>query len=180
MKAYLVVVAGFIGVSFVKYMLNKYEEIIQIIVLDKFTKETEFLKEYIGEKKLVENIFTGYDIDYLVNFTAESHIDRNILGSGLFLEINIFEPQDLLDENGYSVYKERKKHIQVSTNEIFRALSRDCIEDKKLSVKRVVEGKALLVKIARELKWYIETLLNRGIEKTVRWYLDNQRVVLLV
>ena len=171
MKIYLVTgAAGFIGVNFVKYMLEKYGEDIQIIVLDKLTYagnkdslkdeiaegKIEFVKGDIGNKELVENIFSRYDIDYVVNFAAESHVDRSILGPRVFLETNILGTQNLLevskdswiigkDENGYPIYKEGKKYIQISTDEVYGSLSRDYSEAKELqldeSVKKVVEGR---------------------------------------
>ena len=112
MKIYLVTgAAGFIGVNFVKYMLEKYGKDIQIIVLDKLTYagnkdslkdeiaegKIEFVKGDIGNKELVENIFSRYDIDYVVNFAAESHVDRSILGPRVFLETNILGTQNLLE-----------------------------------------------------------------------------------
>ena len=171
MKIYLVTgAAGFIGVNFVKYMLEKYGEDIQIIVLDKLTYagnkdslkdeiaegKIEFVKGDIGNKELVENIFSRYDIDYVVNFAAESHVDRSILGPRVFLETNILGTQNLLevskdswtigkDENGYPIYKEGKKYIQISTDEVYGSLSRDYSEAKELqldeSVKKVVGGR---------------------------------------
>jgi len=171
MKTYLVTgAAGFIGVNFVKYMLEKYGEDIQIIVLDKLTYagnkdslkdeiaegKIEFVKGDIGNKELVENIFSRYDIDYVVNFAAESHVDRSILGPRVFLETNILGTQNLLevskdswtigkDENGYPIYKEGKKYIQISTDEVYGSLSRDYAEAKELhldeNVKKVVEGR---------------------------------------
>lgn len=171
MKIYLVTgAAGFIGVNFVKYMLEKYGKDIQIIVLDKLTyagnkdslkdeiaeRKIEFVKGDIGNKELVENIFSRYDIDYVVNFAAESHVDRSILGPRVFLETNILGTQNLLevskdswtigkDENGYPIYKEGKKYIQISTDEVYGSLSRDYSEAKELhldeSVKKVVEGR---------------------------------------
>lgn len=171
MKIYLVTgAAGFIGVNFVKYMLEKYGKDIQIIVLDKLTyagnkdslkdeiaeRKIEFVKGDIGNKELVENIFSRYDIDYVVNFAAESHVDRSILGPRVFLETNILGTQNLLevskdswtigkDENGYPIYKEGKKYIQISTDEVYGSLSRDYSEAKELhldkNVKKVVEGR---------------------------------------
>ena len=171
MKIYLVTgAAGFIGVNFVKYMLEKYGKDIQIIVLDKLTYagnkdslkdeiaegKIEFVKGDIGNKELVENIFSRYDIDYVVNFAAESHVDRSILGPRVFLETNILGTQNLLevskdswiigkDENGYPIYKEGKKYIQISTDEVYGSLSRDYAEAKELhldeNVKKVVEGR---------------------------------------
>ena len=171
MKIYLVTgAAGFIGVNFVKYMLEKYGKDIQIIVLDKLTYagnkdslkdeiaevKIEFVKGDIGNKELVENIFSRYDIDYVVNFAAESNVDRSILGPRVFLETNILGTQNLLevskdswiigkDENGYPIYKKGKKYIQISTDEVYGSLSRDYAEAKELhldeNVKKVVEGR---------------------------------------
>ena len=86
----------------------------------------------------------------------ESHVDRSILGPRVFLETNILGTQNLLevskdswtigkDENGYPIYKEGKKYIKISTDEVYGSLSRDYSEAKELhldeSVKKVVEGR---------------------------------------
>ena len=171
MKTYLVTgAAGFIGVNFVKYMLEKYGTNIKIVVLDKLTyagnkdsiqeeidvKKIDFVKGDIGNRELVEDIFSRYDIDYVVNFAAESHVDRSISGPRVFLETNILGTQNLLevaknnwsigkDEKGYPVYKEGKKYLQISTDEVYGSLSKDYMEAKELyldeNVKRVVEGR---------------------------------------
>ncbi len=171
MKTYLVTgAAGFIGVNFVKYMLEKYGTNIKIVVLDKLTyagnkdsiqeeidsKKIDFVKGDIGNRELVEDIFSRYDIDYVVNFAAESHVDRSISGPRVFLETNILGTQNLLevaknnwsmgkDEKGYPVYKEGKKYLQISTDEVYGSLSKDYIEAKELyldeNVKKVVEGR---------------------------------------
>lgn len=171
MKTYLVTgAAGFIGVNFVKYMLEKYGDTAEIIVLDKLTyagnKESlrdeiesgkiEFVRGDIGNEELVESIFSRYDIDYVVNFAAESHVDRSILGPRVFLETNILGTQNLLevakdswtigkDENGYPIYKEGKKYIQISTDEVYGSLVKDYSDARELhlekSVKSVVEGR---------------------------------------
>ena len=90
MKTYLVTgAAGFIGTNFVKYMLEKYGENIKIVVLDKLTyagnieniqqeidsENIDFVKGDICNRELVEDIFSRYEIDYVVNFAAESHVD---------------------------------------------------------------------------------------------------------
>lgn len=171
MKTYLVTgAAGFIGVNFVKYMLEKYGTNIKIVVLDKLTyagnkdsiqeeidsKKIDFVKGDIGNRELVEDIFSRYDIDYVVNFAAESHVDRSISGPRVFLETNILGTQNLLevaknnwsigkDEKGYPVYKEGKKYLQISTDEVYGSLSKDYVEAKELcldeNVKKVVEGR---------------------------------------
>ncbi|MCI7223517.1 GDP-mannose 4,6-dehydratase, partial [Fusobacterium sp.] len=112
MKTYLVTgAAGFIGTNFVKYMLEKYNNNIKLIVLDKLTyagnlgnikeeveaKELEFVKGDIGNRELIDNIFARFDVDYVVNFAAESHVDRSIENPQVFLETNILGTQNLLE-----------------------------------------------------------------------------------
>ena len=158
MKTYLVTgAAGFIGANYLKYILNKHSDIF-IVVLDKLTyagnlknienelkdKRVEFVKGDICNNELVENIFSRFDIDYVVNFAAESHVDRSIENPKLFLETNILGTQTLLDtakkywtigkdEKGYPVYKENKKYLQVSTDEVYGSLKKDITEGKKLT-----------------------------------------------
>ena len=158
MKNYLVTGAvGFIGANFLKYILNKHKDIF-VVVLDKLTyagnlrnieeelkvKRVEFVKGDICNNELVENIFSKYDIDYVVNFAAESHVDRSIENPKLFLETNILGTQTLLDtakkfwtigkdEKGYPVYKEGKKYLQVSTDEVYGSLKKDISEGKELT-----------------------------------------------
>ena len=171
MKTYLVTgAAGFIGTNFVKYMLEKYGEKIRIVVLDKLTyagnieniqeeidsKKIDFVKGDICNRELVEDIFSRYEIDYVVNFAAESHVDRSISNPQIFLETNILGTQNLLevskkfwsigrDENGYPIYKEGKKFLHISTDEVYGSLSKDYTEAKELvlndRVKKVAEGR---------------------------------------
>lgn len=158
MKNYLVTgAAGFIGANFLKYILNKHKDIF-VVVIDKLTyagnlknienelkdKRVEFVKGDICNNELVENIFSKYDIDYVVNFAAESHVDRSIENPKLFLETNILGTQTLLDtakkfwtigkdEKGYPVYKKGKKYLQVSTDEVYGSLKKDISEGKGLT-----------------------------------------------
>lgn len=177
MKTYLVTgAAGFIGTNFVKYMLEKYNNNIKLIVLDKLTyagnlgnikeeveaKKLEFIKGDIGNRELVDNIFARFDVDYVVNFAAESHVDRSIENPQVFLETNILGTQNLLeaskkawtigrDDKGYPIYKEGKKYIQISTDEVYGSLSKDYIDSIDLilneNVKKLTEGR-------RDLKTY--------------------------
>ena len=133
MKKYLVTgAAGFIGANFVKYMLSKYENI-YIVILDKLTyagnlgtikneiedSRVEFVLGDICDKEKVSEIFAKHDIDYVVNFAAESHVDRSITNQQLFLETNILGTQNMLecakqawttgqDSKGYPTYKDGK------------------------------------------------------------------------
>jgi dTDP-glucose 4,6-dehydratase len=131
--------AGFIGSNFIKYMLSKYKEY-KIINLDKLTyagnlenlKDVEnnpnytFIKGDICDKELVEEIFSQ-DIDYVVNFAAESHVDRSIMDPEIFVKTNVLGTVTLLNaakkawEEGDS-FKEGKKFLQVSTDEVYGSL----------------------------------------------------------
>ena len=153
MKTYLVTgAAGFIGSNFIKYLLyKKYkEDDIKIIVLDLLTyagnygtikddidgKRCVFVHGDIRDSKLADKLFSENDIDYVVNFAAESHVDRSIENPQLFLETNILGTQNLLDaarkawvigkdETGYPVWKEGKRFHQVSTDEVYGSLGKD-------------------------------------------------------
>ena len=174
MKTYLVTgAAGFIGANYLKYILKKYEgkEDIKVIVVDALTyagnlgtireelknTKVKFEKVDIRDRKEVERIFSENDVDYVVNFAAESHVDRSIENPQIFLETNILGTQNLLEnakkawtvskgENGYPVYKDGVKYLQVSTDEVYGSLSKDyekaielVIEDEK--VKNVVKNR---------------------------------------
>ncbi|QIK61298.1 dTDP-glucose 4,6-dehydratase [Dysgonomonas sp. HDW5A] len=138
--------AGFIGANFVKYMLNKYSDI-EIIILDSLTyagnlgtlseelKDTriKFVKGDICDNTVTDKIFSENTIDYVVNFAAESHVDRSIENPQIFLQTNILGTQNLLDtakkywtdgkdENNYPIWKEGVKYLQVSTDEVYGSL----------------------------------------------------------
>jgi len=147
MKTYLVTgAAGFIGANFIKYMLAKYPDI-KIVVLDLLTyagnlgtiaedidgERCEFVKGDICDRKLTDELFAKYQFDYVVNFAAESHVDRSIENPQLFLITNILGTQNLLDsprkiwvtgkdETGYPVWREGVRYHQVSTDEVYGSL----------------------------------------------------------
>lgn len=150
MKTYLVTGgAGFIGANFVKYMLAKHDDI-KIVVLDALTyagnlgtiakdlddPRCEFVKGDICDNELTSNLFEKYNFDYVVNFAAESHVDRSIENPQLFLQTNILGTQNLLDtakkywskgkdEYGYPVWKEGVRFHQVSTDEVYGSLGEE-------------------------------------------------------
>ena len=152
MKTYLVTgAAGFIGSNYLKYILNKYKnDDIKVIVVDVLTyagnlgtiakeikdERVKFEKVDIRDQKEIARIFSENEVDFVVNFAAESHVDRSIENPQIFLETNILGTQNLLenakkawtvakDENGYPIYKDGVKYLQVSTDEVYGSLSKD-------------------------------------------------------
>lgn len=142
MKTYLVTGgAGFIGSNFVMYMLKKYEDI-KIINLDKLTyagnlenlKSVEndprytFVQADICDAKAVSEIFEKWDIDYVVNFAAESHVDRSISDPDIFVRTNVNGTVNMLNcakkawQIGDDEYKAGVKYLQVSTDEVYGSL----------------------------------------------------------
>jgi dTDP-glucose 4,6-dehydratase len=141
MKTYLITGgAGFIGSNFIHYMLDKYKDI-SIINLDKLTyagnlrnlediSESErytFIKGDITDSVLVNSIFERYEIDYVINFAAESHVDRSIENPMEFIKTNIEGTFVLLQAAKKAwldgeVWKAGKKYLQVSTDEVYGSL----------------------------------------------------------
>lgn len=127
--------AGFIGANFVKYMLKKYPEY-KIICLDALTyagnmetlsdilnnPQFEFVKGNIASQKDVFTLFERIKPDIIVNFAAESHVDRSIDNPRVFLETNIIGTQVLMDAcRKYGI----KRFHQVSTDEVYGDLPLD-------------------------------------------------------
>ncbi|MBN2879519.1 MAG: dTDP-glucose 4,6-dehydratase [Clostridia bacterium] len=142
MKTYLVTGgAGFIGSNYINYLFEEYHHDIFLINLDKLTyagnlenlKKVEnnpnykFIKADICDKDTLKNIFAEYDIDYVVNFAAESHVDRSIESSNVFVKTNILGTHTLLNaaKNAWAAgngFLENKKFLQISTDEVYGSL----------------------------------------------------------
>lgn len=142
--------AGFIGSNFIKYMLNKYDKDIKIVNLDLLTyagnlnnvkdisddKRYLFIKGDICDNKLLKDIFYIHDIDKVINFAAESHVDRSIENPEIFLKTNVIGTQNLLEiaKNYWKINREDKfskefrkdvKFIQISTDEVYGSLGKE-------------------------------------------------------
>ncbi|MFR4251245.1 MAG: dTDP-glucose 4,6-dehydratase [Christensenellales bacterium] len=141
MKTYLVTGgAGFIGSNFILYMLKKHEDI-RIINVDKLTyagnlenlksidqdPRYSFVQADIGDEAAIDAIFVQNDIDYLVNFAAESHVDRSIKDPNAFVMANVNGTVNLLNvakkhwAEGEG-FKPGVKYLQVSTDEVYGSL----------------------------------------------------------
>ncbi len=150
MKTYLVTgAAGFIGTNFLKYMLKAHEEdrfvgfdlltyagYLGNIASDVDNERCFFVKGDIGDRELIDSLFAEYKFDIIVNFAAESHVDRSIENPQLFLQTNILGTQNLLDaarrawmsgrdENGYPTWRRGVRFHQVSTDEVYGSLGEE-------------------------------------------------------
>ena len=150
MKTYLVTgAAGFIGANYIKYILAKHNDI-KVVILDALTyagnlgtiakdidnERCVFIKGDICSRDVVDGLFAEYRFDYVVNFAAESHVDRSIENPQLFLITNILGTQNLLDcarrawvmgkdEQGYPTWRKGVRYHQVSTDEVYGDLPLD-------------------------------------------------------
>src|ERR1041385_2766456 len=123
---------GFIGSTFVQYMLEKHPEE-TIVNLDKLTcagnlenrqsieghPRYQFIKGDICDRSVVESAVRQHSVDAIVNFAAESHVDRSIVGPAVFIETNVAGTGVLLDvarESGI------KRYLQISTDEVYGSL----------------------------------------------------------
>jgi dTDP-glucose 4,6-dehydratase len=127
--------AGFIGSNFINYILNQRSDY-NIVNLDKLTyagnlenlkasqnkPNYHFVKGDICNSELVRYIFKNYDIKYVINFAAESHVDRSILGSEIFYKTNVVGTNVLLE---ISRQFKVEKFLQVSTDEVYGSLGED-------------------------------------------------------
>ncbi len=142
MKTYLVTGgAGFIGSNFIIYMLGKYDDV-KIINVDALTyagnlenlisvennPNYSFVQADIRDHDAIKKIFDENTIDYVVNFAAESHVDRSISDPEIFVKTNVLGTVNLLNIAksawliGDDTYREGVKFHQVSTDEVYGSL----------------------------------------------------------
>jgi dTDP-glucose 4,6-dehydratase len=124
--------AGFIGSNFVRYMLEKYPTY-KVVNYDLLTyagnlenlKDVEnhpnytFVKGDINNRELVDYLVKTHEIDVIVNFAAESHVDRSITDPDIFVKTNVLGTQALLD---VAKANHIKKYVQISTDEVYGTL----------------------------------------------------------
>ncbi len=145
MKTYLVTGgAGFIGSNFIHYMFEKHGDQIRIINVDLLTyagnlenltdvenkDNYSFVKADICDKDAISKIFADNDIDYVVHFAAESHVDRSIRDPEVFARTNVIGTLNMLNcakcawEDGEG-FKEGKRFLHVSTDEVYGSLTEE-------------------------------------------------------
>jgi dTDP-glucose 4,6-dehydratase len=124
--------AGFIGSNFINYILKARNDVF-IANLDKLTyagnlknlsgvenhANYSFIKGDIVNDELVRYIFQKYQITHVINFAAESHVDRSILGSEVFFRTNVLGTNVLLETAKYFGVE---KFVQISTDEVYGSL----------------------------------------------------------
>jgi len=124
--------AGFIGSNFVRHMVETYPNY-SIVNYDLLTyagnlenlKDIEshenytFVKGDINNRELVDHSVKYHNIDVIVNFAAESHVDRSITEPDIFIKSNVLGTQALLD---VAKANNLKKYVQVSTDEVYGSL----------------------------------------------------------
>lgn len=149
--------AGFIGSNFIKLLIKKKQND-KIVNLDLLTyagnlenlKDIEnysnytFVKGNIRDRGLLNDIFAKHSIDIVVNFAAESHVDRSIEDSEIFLQTNVMGTQALLDTaksfwklsgNKYDrSFKKGVKFLQVSTDEVYGSLGKTGMFTEKTNI----------------------------------------------
>ena len=140
MKTYLVTGgAGFIGSNFILYLLRTYKDI-RVVNLDSLTyagnlenlksveNDPRYSFEHVDIRSTPEvtRVLNTWDPDYVVNFAAESHVDRSIENPGIFVDANVVGSVNLLNccraAWGESAL-EQKRFLQVSTDEVYGALA---------------------------------------------------------
>jgi dTDP-D-glucose 4,6-dehydratase len=200
--------AGFIGSNFIRFLLNQYSDI-HIINLDNLMyagnlgnlsdiehdPRYSFVKADLCDSANLKNTFDRFNPEYMINFTAESHVDRSIIQLSIFILSNVSGVQKLLD---VSLKFGVKKYLQISTDEIYGSLEGEGsnIEFVKLIIQmfadlhpdlKVSEDLVAYVKdrkghdrryaidstkIQKDLKWKSSIPFEHGLKKTIRWYLD--------
>jgi dTDP-glucose 4,6-dehydratase len=137
--------AGFIGSNFIHHIMNKYPEY-EVVNLDKLTyagnpenlkgiddkPNYHFVKGDIANREFIEYIFQTFKPCYVVNFAAESHVDRSIEGPEVFIRTNVYGTQLLLDvakefwlKNNMFDYA---RFLQISTDEVYGSLPLESTE----------------------------------------------------
>lgn len=143
MRTYLVTGgAGFIGSNYIHYMFEKYGDSIRIINVDKLTYAGNpenleavsnrnnylFYKADICDSDIIRKIFMENDIDRVVHFAAESHVDRSIANPEVFVRTNVLGTLVMLNaakeawELKDGTFKEDKRFLHVSTDEVYGSL----------------------------------------------------------
>jgi len=164
--------AGFIGSNFVRYLLEKYPES-EIVVLDKLTYagRMENLQDVMGKIKFVKgDICDEEDVEKAVkgcnaifNFAAETHVDRSIMESGVFVKTDVIGTHKLLEA---ARKHDVEKYIQISTDEVYGSIEKGFFKEGDLldpsSPYSASKGGADLLVNAYFKTYKLQTLITRS------------------
>lgn len=131
--------AGFIGSNFIHSLLKKYDDI-EIVNYDKLTyagnldnlRDVEndlryhFVKGDICDKEVVEKVIKEHEVEQIINFAAESHVDRSITGPEPFIRTDVFGTFTLLEA---SRKFDIEKYIQISTDEVYGSIEKGSFKE---------------------------------------------------
>ena len=182
MRTYLVTGgAGFIGSNYIHYMFKKYGDEIRIINVDALTyagnlenlKDVEkrdnytFVKANICDKEAIRKVFTENDIDRVVHFAAESHVDRSIRNPEVFVQTNVYGTAVMLNcaKEAWELPDGDERKAWINEGLI------TYVEDRKGHDRRYAIAPD---KIKAEIGWYPETMFKDGIKKTIAWYFEHE------
>jgi dTDP-glucose 4,6-dehydratase len=131
--------AGFIGSNFIHYLLKNYDDV-EIVNFDKLTYagNLESLKDITGDARyrfvkgdicdaqLITDVVKNMHIDQIINFAAESHVDRSISGPETFIRTDVFGSFTLLEAcRKYDV----KRYVQISTDEVYGSIAKGSFQE---------------------------------------------------
>lgn len=151
--------AGFIGVNFVKHILSAHPDA-EVLVVDVLTYasypealapdveagRTRLEQADIRDAGVMRQLLAGFDPDYVVNFAAESHVDRSITGPSVFVSTNVLGAQTLMEECRRlwmlpeGGFKAGKRFLQISTDEVYGSLTRDFEDAQPLECGEALKG----------------------------------------
>src|SRR5246500_3958189 len=130
--------AGFIGSNFIRFLFKKYGDDAKVVNLDKLTyagirenlaeyegaKNYRFLQGDIADPAAVADGYKGVDgsgVDVVVNFAAETHVDRSLMEAGTFIETDVHGVLVLLEEARKHAPR-LKRFVQISTDEVYGSI----------------------------------------------------------
>jgi dTDP-glucose 4,6-dehydratase len=134
--------AGFIGSNFIHYLLRNYDDV-EIVNFDKLTyagnlenlkditsdARYHFIKGDICDSQMITDVMKNTRIDQIINFAAESHVDRSISGPETFIQTDIFGSFNLLEAcRKYDV----KRYVQISTDEVYGSIAKGSFQESDL------------------------------------------------
>ncbi|MDE7411275.1 MAG: dTDP-glucose 4,6-dehydratase [Paramuribaculum sp.] len=183
--------AGFIGANFVKYLIASYGNDVEVLIADSLTyaanldtiatelgrDNVSLLKADIRDADAMEQALKDFNPDYMVNFAAETHVDRSVTGPRIFVETNVLGTHTLLEaarkawgrgvgKDGDYVYAPGKRFLQISTDEVYGSLEKNCPDgmpiDMLAGLDRVVSGRERPVAYGTEFFTEVSPLSPRS------------------